>query len=115
MVFETCENCGAAPEPENPEITATDVKPEYVTYKDEGCRFHPSCLQCPYPTCFYDRFPSRRNWLKEKRNLEISKLADSGWKIKDLCLLFGLSYRTVQRIIIGKYPGVKPEVEEKDI
>jgi len=56
MVLETCENGGvdseAAREPASQ--NDPDLKPEYCHYKDEGCEYARSCLECPYPQCLYD-------------------------------------------------------------
>ena len=56
MVLETRENGG-----ENLEVVIgsacrndPDLKPEFCHYKDEGCEYAPSCLECPYPQCLYD-------------------------------------------------------------
>ena len=27
---------------------------ERTLYKDDGCKFYPSCLQCPFPKCQYE-------------------------------------------------------------
>ena len=31
-----------------------DLPPEYCHYRDEGCEFADSCLNCPFPQCIYD-------------------------------------------------------------
>jgi len=101
MVLETCENGG-----ENLEVVTgpacrndADLKPEFCHYKDEGCEYARSCLECPYPQCLYDAPRGHQQWLKEMRNNEIGKLFAAGWKVKELALLFGLSQRTVQRAL----------------
>ena len=103
MVLETCENGGDIPEEAKAEDShGTDLKPEYCHYKDEGCEYAPSCLECPYPQCLYDEPGGRQRWLKETRNKEINKLFNAGWKVKELALLFGVSQRTIQRALKGK-------------
>ncbi len=31
-----------------------DLPPEYCHYRDEGCEFADSCLNCPLSRCIYD-------------------------------------------------------------
>jgi len=101
MVLETRENGGADPEDLKEPIgqDVADLRPEYCHYKDEGCEYAQSCLDCPYPQCIYDEPRSLHLWLKEQRNKEINRLFSSGWKAKELALLFGVSQRTVQRAL----------------
>jgi AraC-like DNA-binding protein len=101
MVLETRENGGDdLEEASDPDSRNTaDLKPEYCHYKDEGCEYAPSCLECPYPQCLYDEPRGRQQWLKELRNKEINRLFSAGWKVKELALLFGVSQRTIQRAL----------------
>ena len=98
---------GDTPEETNEEINQneTDLPPEYCRYKDEGCEYAQSCLACPFPQCLYDEPRGRQRWLKELRNKEINKLFNSGWKIKELALLFGISLRTIQRALKSEVSG----------
>ena len=56
MVFDIDEICGADPEEKNqPDGDfQPDLKPEFCQFKDEGCKFAPSCLKCRYKQCIYD-------------------------------------------------------------
>ena len=74
-----------------------DLPPEYCHYKDEGCEFLDSCLNCPLPQCLYDEPRGKQRWLKELRNRQIERLYRDGWKISELALMLGLSRRTIQR------------------
>ena len=77
-----------------------DLPPEYCHYRDEGCEFADSCLNCAFPQCLYDEPRGKQRRLKELRNKEISRLfSGGGWGVKDLALLFGLSRRTIQRAL----------------
>lgn len=78
-----------------------DLPPEYCHYRDEGCEYAGSCLACPFPQCLYDEPRGRQRWLKGRRNKEINRLFSSGWKIKELAMLFGVSHRTIQRAVKG--------------
>ncbi len=77
-----------------------DLPPEYCHYRDEGCEFSDSCLNCPFLQCLYDEPRGKQRWLKELRNKEIAGLFSSGgWGVKEMALLFGLSQRTIQRAL----------------
>jgi hypothetical protein len=90
-----------------------DLPPEFCHYRDEGCEFAESCLNCPFPQCLYEEPRGKQRWLKELRNREMLRLFSSGgWGVKDLALLFGLSQRTVQRALKStlSLPSPKPVV-----
>jgi DNA-binding transcriptional ArsR family regulator len=76
-----------------------DLPPEYCHYRDEGCEFADSCLNCPFLQCIYDEPRGKQRWLKELRNKEIARLFSDGWGMRELALMFGLSQRTVQRAL----------------
>lgn len=70
-------------------------------YKDTGCEWAPSCLNCPFFKCLEDGGGSR-HFLKEKRDAEIRKLWGEGKSKKELASIFGLSIKTIQKIV-GDY------------
>ena len=76
-----------------------DLLPEYYHYKDEGCEFASSCLNCDFQQCLYDEPRGRQRWLKELRNREIDRLYGEGLSIKELAAMLGLSQRTIQRAL----------------
>ena len=77
-----------------------DLPPEYCQYRDEGCEFADSCLKCPLPECIYELPGGRQRWLKELRDKEVvRRFAAEGRGVKELALIFGVSQRTVQRIL----------------
>jgi len=77
-----------------------DLPPEYYHYRDEGCEFTDSCLNCPFEKCIYDEPRGRQRYIKRLRAKEIARLFTTGGKgIKELALIFGLSQRTVQRAL----------------
>lgn len=77
-----------------------DLPPEYYHYRDEGCEFADSCLNCPFEKCIYDEPRGRQRYIKRLRAKEIARLFTTGGKgIKELALMFGLSQRTVQRAL----------------
>lgn len=101
MVFELDEICGADPECENQPDNGgpPDLKPEYCQYKDEGCRYAPSCLACPFSKCLLEIPRGSRRRKTHARNREIRRLYDSGKSMKYLTRRFKLHRRTVERII----------------
>jgi len=76
-----------------------DLPPEYCRYRDEGCEFADSCLNCTLPTCIYDQPGGRQRWLKRQRDKEITRLFTEGKGVKELAQSFGVSQRTVQRAL----------------
>jgi hypothetical protein len=101
MDMMTREICGDAPELEKEAIpkAETDLPPEFCHYKDEGCEYARSCLDCPFPQCLYDEPRGRQRWLKELRNREINRLFESGRNVRELAAMFDVSDRTVQRAL----------------
>ncbi len=105
MDLVTCEISDA--EPEEEEETSkneSDLPPEYCHYRDEGCEYADSCLDCPFPQCLYDEPRGRQRWLKELRNREINRLFAGGWGVRELAGLFGVSQRTIQRALKNTLP-----------
>ena len=86
-------------EPEKASRKEQDLKPEYCRYRDEGCEYAKSCLECPFPQCLYDEPGGRQRWLKKARDKEIKRLFKTGRKVKELAALFGVSQRTIQRAL----------------
>lgn len=77
-----------------------DFLPEYCHYRDEGCEFASSCLSCPFQKCIFELPGGKQHWLKRRRDSEVVRLfADEGRGVKELAVMFGISQRTVQRII----------------
>jgi len=67
---------------------------------DEGCHLYPSCLSCPLPKCFFDLSVSEQRALgKRAKTDEIRNRLSKGESISDLAKAFGISIRTIQRIV----------------
>jgi len=78
----------------------SDLLPEYYHYRDEGCEFAKSCLDCPFPKCIYEQSGGRQRWLKRLRDKEMARMfTTEGKGAKELALRFGISQRTVQRAL----------------
>jgi len=77
-----------------------DLPPEYCRYKDDGCELADSCLNCPFPECIYAQPRGKQQWLKELRDGEVLRLFTAqGKEVKELAPMFGVSQRTIQRIL----------------
>jgi hypothetical protein len=76
-----------------------DLLPEYCRYQDDGCEFADSCLNCPFPDCIYAQPGGRQQWLKSLRDKEVLKLHSQSKSVKELAKMFGVSSRTIQRIL----------------
>ncbi len=77
-----------------------DLPREYGHYRDEGCEFAVSCLDCQLSKCVYDEPGGRQHWLKGQRDGEIVRLFYvEGKGVMELGLRFGISQRTVQRAL----------------
>ncbi len=77
-----------------------DLPPEYYRYQDGGCEFASFCLNCPFPKCIYDEPGGRQRWLKGLRDKEVAGLfATESKGVNELAVMFGVSQRTVQRIL----------------
>lgn len=86
-----------------------DLPPEYYRYRDEGCEFADSCLNCPLSKCIYDEPGGRQRWLKRQRDRQIVRLFTiEGKGVKELALMFGLSQRTVQRTLKNSLLALSP-------
>ncbi len=92
-----------------------DLPPEYCHYRDEGCEFADSCLNCPLSKCIYDEPGGRQRWLKRQRDRHIARLfTTEGKRAKELALMFGLSQRTVQRALKNSLlTSLRPSLKRK--
>ena len=80
--------------------TELDLPPEYCHYKDEGCELAESCLNCPFPGCIYDVPRGKQHLLKGRRDRQIlHQSRKEGRGVKELAIAFGISQRTVQRVL----------------
>jgi len=77
--------------------TKEDTLPEFTKYKDTGCDLAVSCLDCPFPKCILDNGGKDHYFIK-KRDSEIVRLRAEGKTYKELCLMFNVRLRTIQRV-----------------
>ena len=84
-----------------------DLPPEYSHYRDEGCELATSylghqshCSECPFPKCIFEEPRGRQRWSKGLRDREIVRqFTTEGRGIKEVAAKFGISQRTVQRVL----------------
>ena len=77
----------------------TDALPEHLEYRDSGCDLAPSCLRCPLVRCRYDEPGGARALLQSSRDEAVQRRREEGVGIDGLAAEFGLSRRSVFRIL----------------
>jgi Helix-turn-helix domain of resolvase len=80
-----------------------DTLPEKIGYRDDGCEIHPQCLTCPLPRCRYDEPGGLNGVLTRMRDREIVRLRSKGTPVETIADVFGVSRRTVFRVLTAKY------------
>ena len=81
------------------EISNKDLRPEYCQYRDEGCEFSGSCLQCRMEQCIYDQPRGKRRMLKAMRDKNVLDLFQQGKTTRELAGMFNVTRRTIQRVL----------------
>lgn len=77
-----------------------DALPEHVDYRDTGCDLYASCLRCPLPQCRYEVSGGATMMLRMGRDESILTAAKrDGASVDDLAAMFGLSRRTIFRVL----------------
>ena len=89
-----------------------DRLPEETGYRDDGCDVSESCFNCPLPRCRYEEPGGLRALLNESRDREIVQLRLKGMPVEQLADRFGVSRRTVFRVIGTK--RIPPRRREYD-
>lgn len=78
-------------------------------YADHGCSFAPSCLNCPFTVCRYDRgFAGNRVSQaidRVKRDREVLELRAKGMMVEEIARATGISGRTVARVLSRRGPS----------
>jgi len=82
----------------------SDSLPEHTRYRDDGCEVSPSCLTCPLPRCRYDEPGGLRGLVNSYRDGQMLELRLKGAPVEALAERFGVSRRTVFRIL-GSSPS----------
>ncbi len=77
-----------------------DGLPEQTHYLDTGCEASASCLTCPLPQCKFDDPIWYQAYKREGRDTEVlAAYTDEGLSVFEVARRFGLSPRTVHRVI----------------
>ena len=84
-----------------------DLLPDDINWRDGGCEFFPSCLNCPLPKCVEDEPRGQQRLRMAARKRRMMELRRRGKSVKDIAGLFGVSKRTVQRALKNNKPKVK--------
>jgi DNA-binding CsgD family transcriptional regulator len=84
-----------------------DLLPDDINWRDEGCVFFPSCLNCPLPNCVEDEPRGQQRLRMAARQGRMKELKQIGKSVREIAELFSVSKRTVQRALENKKPKVK--------
>ena len=77
----------------------SDTLPENTHYKDEGCDASLTCLECPLSLCKYDDPGWLQRESRRTRDDEIFRLRSRKITVAEISKRFGISTRTVHRIV----------------
>ena len=76
-----------------------DTLPEQTRYRDDGCSIHPECLTCPLERCRFEEPGGLRAVPNAGRDRQIAFLRSKGVAAEMIAGRFGVSRRTVFRIV----------------
>jgi DNA-binding NarL/FixJ family response regulator len=74
-----------------------DLLPDDINWRDGGCEFSASCLNCPLPRCVEEEPRGQQRLRMDARKKRMLELKKAGKSVKEIAGLFGVSTRTVQR------------------
>jgi hypothetical protein len=77
----------------------SDTLPENTRYKDDGCDASATCLECPLALCKYDDPGRLQRESRRTRDDEIFQLRQERVPVAEISKRFGISTRTVHRIV----------------
>ncbi len=77
----------------------SDTLPENTRYKDDGCDVSTSCLDCPLSLCKFDDPSWLQRGSRRTRDDEIYRLRRERVPVAEISNRFGISTRTVHRIV----------------
>jgi hypothetical protein len=81
-----------------------DSLPEHLRYQDLGCEISPTCLRCPLERCAFDTSGGVQQTSLAMRNRSVRRFREQGAPIDAIAIRYGLSRRTVLRILNPKSP-----------
>ena len=79
-----------------------DALPENATYTDDGCEVAARCQECPLERCRYEEPGGIRAIRNAERDPQIIALRAEGMPVDDIAERFGLSRRSVYRVLAGE-------------
>ena len=77
----------------------SDTLPENTRYRDDGCDASLTCLECPLSLCKYDDPGWLQRANRRLRDDEIFRLRSQQVAVTEISKRFGISTRTVHRIV----------------
>ena len=77
----------------------SDALPEHSDFRDTGCELSTTCLRCPLARCRYDQPGGARRVIKGSRDVAVQAFREEGAGIDALAAQFGISRRSVFRIL----------------
>jgi hypothetical protein len=92
----------------------SDTLPENTRYKDDGCDAASSCLDCPLALCKYDDPGWLQRESRRTRDDEIFRLRQDHVSVAEISAQFGISTRTVHRIVQRGGAAQGPVTQEDD-
>jgi len=92
-----------------------DLLPEEIDWRDEGCEFFGSCLNCPLSRCVEEELRGQQKLRMAERNRRMVELRKSGKSVGEIADLFGVSRRTVQRALKGQKSKVKRQNDKPKV
>jgi DNA-binding CsgD family transcriptional regulator len=92
-----------------------DLLPDEIEWRDEGCEFFPSCLNCPLPRCVEDEPRGQQRLRMAARKRRMAELRRRGKSVKEIAELFGVSRRTVQRALKNQKLKVKNQKDNAKV
>ena len=95
-------------------LKSLDLKKDEINFKDSGCRFSSSCLNCPIEICVYDNPSIVRNLEKNNRDKNIIKDRSEGLSNKQIANKYNISIRTVHRSLKKIKPDVSLNLDIKN-
>ena len=69
--------------------------------KDEGCRYSPSCLDCPLPLCRHDDPGGEIRQVRARRDRRVLQHLRRGASVLEVARQTGIGKRTLYRIQRG--------------
>ena len=84
----------------------SDTLPENTNYRDDGCEFAKSCLDCELPACKFDAPGWMRKADRHERDQAVVRArTEEDMAVPDIAARFNVSTRTIHRILQSERTG----------